>query len=107
MLTNHMKEAHSIEALLRTYSLHEGHMNSIHIMDHISSCWTSLGQLVRQSTGRYWLQPNAEVMEPLVQHTVQAAMVGENDARELAKIVHGGAQSDSGKSMHTVFQGLA
>ena len=36
-----------------------------------------------------WLQPNAKELEPLVQHTVLAAMKGQPGARELANVAYG------------------
>ena len=38
-----------------------------------------------------WLQTNAKELEPLVQHTVLAAMNGQHGARELANVAYGAA----------------
>eukprot|EP00746_Dinoflagellata_sp_MGD_P007204 gnl/MRDRNA2_/MRDRNA2_114218_c0_seq1.p1 gnl/MRDRNA2_/MRDRNA2_114218_c0~~gnl/MRDRNA2_/MRDRNA2_114218_c0_seq1.p1 ORF type:complete len:193 (-),score=45.23 gnl/MRDRNA2_/MRDRNA2_114218_c0_seq1:327-905(-) len=46
-LINMIKEAVTIEHLLRIHREHENEMNHI----HLSACWTSLGQLARQGKG--------------------------------------------------------
>ena len=38
-----------------------------------------------------WLHRNAEALEPLVQHTVRAAMQGQFEGRGLANVAHGTA----------------
>ena len=40
---------------------------------------------------RRWFQSNAQALNPLVQHTVDAAMVREVGARELANVAYGAA----------------
>ena len=62
VLTSQIKQARAIQALLCTYSVHESHLDHI----HLSACWTSLGQLARESAERYGLQKNTKALEPLV-----------------------------------------
>ena len=66
VLTSQIKQARTIQALLCTYSVHESHLDHI----HLSACWTSLGRLARESAGRYCLQKNADALESLAQHTL-------------------------------------
>ena len=74
--------------LQRTYHAHERHLDRI----HLSAFWMSLGHLARQRPAeRRWLQSDAGALEPLVQHTVRAAMAGEIGGRELANIAYGAA----------------
>ena len=50
---------------------------------------------------------NAEALEPLVQHTLQAARAGEIDARQLANIVYEAARSSVRKRLNVLFTVLA
>ena len=100
ILTHLIKEADTIEALFRTYSAHENHLDYV----HLSACWTSLGRLAREALGRSWLQKNVESLEPLVQHTARAAKAGDINARGLANIVYGAARSGREKQLATLFE---
>ena len=103
-LTGQIKEATTIEVLLRMHRAYKSHLNHI----HLSACWTSLGQLAKWGwTERRWVQTNAEPMEPLVQHPVRAAQTGEIGARELANVGYGAACSSMGKSLGALFAALA
>ena len=54
VLTSQIKQARTIQTLLRTYSAQESHLNHI----HLSACWTSLGRLAGSWAQRAWLQKN-------------------------------------------------
>ena len=71
--------------LLSTHRVHESRLNHI----HLSACWTSLAW--QNLAERRWLQTNAETLEPLLQHTIRAAMKGQFGARELANVAYGAA----------------
>eukprot|EP00746_Dinoflagellata_sp_MGD_P016948 gnl/MRDRNA2_/MRDRNA2_138599_c0_seq1.p1 gnl/MRDRNA2_/MRDRNA2_138599_c0~~gnl/MRDRNA2_/MRDRNA2_138599_c0_seq1.p1 ORF type:complete len:117 (-),score=17.10 gnl/MRDRNA2_/MRDRNA2_138599_c0_seq1:104-454(-) len=88
-ITSQIKRAHTIQALLRTYSVHQNHLSHM----QLSSCWISLGQLARQSTERHWLQDHADVMEPLVQDTTWAIKEGKIKARALVDITYAAART--------------
>eukprot|EP00746_Dinoflagellata_sp_MGD_P139831 gnl/MRDRNA2_/MRDRNA2_73203_c0_seq1.p2 gnl/MRDRNA2_/MRDRNA2_73203_c0~~gnl/MRDRNA2_/MRDRNA2_73203_c0_seq1.p2 ORF type:complete len:115 (+),score=10.89 gnl/MRDRNA2_/MRDRNA2_73203_c0_seq1:348-692(+) len=83
--------------------MHESHLDHI----HLSASWTTFGRLARRSVEQFWLQGNAEVLDPLVKHTVQAARMGEIGARQLANIACGAAHSSGGKRMGMLFIALA
>ena len=102
-LTQRIKEAATIEVLLCMHHAHESHLNDI----HLSACWSSLGQLATQGPAeRCWLQRNAEVLQPLVQHTVRAAETGEIGARQLANVAYGMARSRRGGLLGVPFRVL-
>ena len=84
---------------------HESRLNYI----HLSTCWMSLGRLVKQRPAerRGWLQKNAESLEPLVQHTVRAAVAGEIGAWGLANVAYGAACSCRGEWLGALFASLA
>ena len=87
-LSAQIKDASTIVELLSTHRAHESRLNHI----HLSACWTSLAQLARlRLAERCWLQRRAGALEPLVQHTVRAAMKGQFDARALANVAYGAA----------------
>ncbi len=66
-LTAQIKESATIEALLRMPVMHESKLNHI----HLSACWISLARVaMRGQAERRWLQLHADVLDPLVQHTV-------------------------------------
>ena len=50
---------------------------------------------------------NAEALEPLVQHTLQAARAGDIDAWQLANIVYVAARSSVQKRLNVLFTVLA
>ena len=57
-----------------------------------------------------WLQTNAKELEPLVQHTVLAAMKGQPGARELANVAYGAASvgvATVGQQDEHLFKALA
>ena len=58
---------------------------------HIAMSHQSLLPLQPQFSQRRWLQRNAEALEPLVQHTIQAAMKGCFGARAFANVAYGAA----------------
>eukprot|EP00746_Dinoflagellata_sp_MGD_P138894 gnl/MRDRNA2_/MRDRNA2_72456_c1_seq3.p1 gnl/MRDRNA2_/MRDRNA2_72456_c1~~gnl/MRDRNA2_/MRDRNA2_72456_c1_seq3.p1 ORF type:complete len:148 (-),score=24.48 gnl/MRDRNA2_/MRDRNA2_72456_c1_seq3:126-569(-) len=81
-LTNLIREASTIEAVLHTYSTSGSHFDHV----HLSACWTSCGRLARRSAEQRWLHCNAELADLLVKHTVQAARLGKLLPRQLAGI---------------------
>ena len=86
------------------HNAHKSDLNQI----HLSACWISLGRLAkREQAEGCWLQRNAEALESLVQHTVQAAGAGEIGARQLANVGYGAACSGRGKLLGTLFAALA
>ena len=103
MLTGKVKQARTIETLLCTYSVHESHMDDI----HLSACWISFGRLARHSAKRYGMLKIEDALEPLVQCTVQAAKTGDIGVRQLANIAHGAACGGAGKQMGALFMELA
>ena len=58
---------------------------------HIAMSHQSLLPLQPQFSQRRWLQRNAEALEPLVQHTIRAAMKGQFGARQVANVAYGAA----------------
>ena len=70
-------------------------MANEHVPEEVQARWLAkLGRLTRQvSTQRRWLRGNAQALKPLVWHTVQAAQVGELEARQLSKV-----EADSAKT---------
>ena len=50
---------------------------------------------------------NVGALEPLVQHTLQAARAGEIDARQLANIVYEAARGSIGERQKALFTALA
>ena len=58
---------------------------------HIAMSHQSLLPLQPQLSQRRWLQRNAEALEPLVQHTIRAAMKGCFGARAFANVAYGAA----------------
>ena len=74
---------------------------------HLSACWSSLGQLVKQSANKCWLRDNAEVVEPLAKHTMQAVNARKMHARGLANIAYAAAGSSIGKQMGALFMAFA
>ena len=103
MLTGKVKQARTIETLLCTYSVHESHLNDI----HLSACWISFGRLARHSAKRYGMLKNEDALEPLVQCTVQAARTGDIGMRALVNIAYGAACGGAGKQMSALFMRLA
>ena len=95
-----VREAETIEVLPGRCSAQESHLNHI----HLSACWISLS---RAEAKQHGLQMNAEALEPLVQHTLQAARAGEIDARQLANIVYEAARSSVRKRLNVLFTVLA
>ena len=69
VLTHQIMDVDTIHTLLRMYREHASHLNHV----HLSACWTSLGQLAREAAGQSLLQKSSRALEPLVQHTAQAA----------------------------------
>ena len=47
--------------------------------------------LIDRLPHHHWPQTNAKELEPLVQHTVLAAMKGQSAARDLANVAYGAA----------------
>ena len=89
-LTIKIKEVATIKELLQTHRTHESHLDEI----HLSACWTSLSRLVNLKLAeRRWLQSNAEALNPLVRHTVRAAVAGEFGPRQLAHIAYAAART--------------
>ena len=87
-LTAQIKKSTTIKELISTHHAHETHLNHI----HLSACWTSLARQSRQILAEPgWLQRNAEALEPLVQHTIRAAMKGCFGARAFANVAYGAA----------------
>ena len=56
---------------------------------------------------RRWFQRNAQALNPLVQHTVDAAVAREIGARQLANVAHAAARSGMGKSLNVLFVALS
>ena len=100
MLTGQVREAETIEMLPGRCSARENHLNHI----HLSACWISLSRAEAKQRG---LQMNAEALEPLVQHTLQAARAGEIDARQLVNIVYEAPRSSVRKRLNVLFTALA
>ena len=69
VLPSQIKELDTMQVLLLIYREHASHLNNV----HLSAAWTSLGRLAREVTGKSWPQKHAGALEPLVQHTMQAA----------------------------------
>ena len=104
IVTCQIKEVATTRALLCTHHVHEDRLNHV----HLSACWSSIGQLVRQRPAeRCWLQRNAEALELLMHHTVLKAEARETDARGLATAAHGAAHSGMCLSLGLLFAALA
>ena len=74
--------------LLHMHLAHERHFDHI----QLSACWMLLSQMVKTRPAKqYWVQGNAKVLEPVVNHTVHAAVAGEIGARQLANVAYGAA----------------
>ena len=102
LITSYIKKAWSLDALFRTYCIHKGRFNHI----HLSACWSALGKLSASNAAA--LQRHASAFESLVQHTTQAVETSAQiRARELANIAHGVAKSGRACSMDVLMQALA
>eukprot|EP00971_Amphidinium_carterae_P166967 3308947-Amphidinium_carterae.1 len=101
LLTKHIKQAATIEALLRTYETHKRQLNHI----HLSACWNSLGHLAR-TAGSCWFEQHAKGLDALVQFTLQT-LREEVQARQLVNIIYGVARSGRAQSMLTLTEMLA
>ena len=83
-LTQRIKHVQGVDDLLELHDVHGEAFNHI----HLSACWTSLGRLSQCSADPYWHQEHAEVLEALVDHTMEM-IAGDRSKigpRELANI---------------------
>ena len=78
MITSQIREAATIQELLRMHREHKSSLDHI----HLSACWTSLAQLAEKKPENWcWLRMHVDALDLLVQHTANAARAGEIGAR--------------------------